>query len=481
VHPEILVNESTASDYEVMLNMPSNIAGNPSVHLQFIYDGTILYGSYYGYYFWMIDDIRLIETPDHLLVRQDETFGGWWLGYQITGDIGVDYTFNPMSQAIASPYRFESVVKNNGATTQTNTKLNILVEDISSNVIFSGTSDSVSINSGSNDTLAISPNFTPSNMGEYNFSFWASSDSFPTTDTTVMSSIVTDTVYGVDRDWNSDGANAGSGFFLGRSCGGQVLANAFDIYANTTLTSISFHVNDQSVAGAKLSVELYETNGQIYLEESDEYTITASDIGSWVTLPLLTPYPLFAGTSYMAAVRGQQHPTDTSLISSTGNKNTSRWLQDNGCDAGGTASVAGTWYTISKALLIRMNFGDLVSPSWDCDESTGGCFDPGTGQGQYSSLVSCQNTCIISSVENIELKSNVNIYPNPTKGVFNISLMKNKDCVISIDNVLGQTVYKKIHNNLNFTTIDLSSLEKGVYMVNIQFDNSSSLTKVVVE
>ena len=47
----------------------------------------------------MIDDIELIETPDHLLDLSSETYGGWWIGYQSTGDLGIDYTFNPLSQA----------------------------------------------------------------------------------------------------------------------------------------------------------------------------------------------------------------------------------------------------------------------------------------------------------------------------------------------------------------------------------------------
>ena len=85
--------------------------------------------------------------------------------------------------------------------------------------------------------------------------------------------------------------------------------------------------------------------GQIYLEESDPYVLTAADIDNWCTLPLLNPIFVTAGTSYMAAVRGRQHPTDTSLISSTTNPNTARYLQDNG---------NGNWYTISKALLIRI-------------------------------------------------------------------------------------------------------------------------------
>ena len=54
-----------------------------------------------------------------------------------------------------------------------------------------------------------------------------------------------------------------------------------------------------------------------FLEESDNYTLTPSDIGHWVTLKLLNPTLVSAGTAYLAAVKGYQHPTDTSLISSS--------------------------------------------------------------------------------------------------------------------------------------------------------------------
>ena len=36
------------------------------------------------------------------------------------------------------------------------------------------------------------------------------------------------------------------------------------------------------------------------------------------------------------------------------------------------------------------------NPSWDCD-GQGNCSDPGTGNGQYTSLASCQNNCITPS------------------------------------------------------------------------------------
>ena len=89
--------------------------GNSNVKIQFIYDGTVLYSTYNGYYFWMIDDIELIETPDHLLDLSSETYGGWWVGYQSTGDLGIDYTFNPLNQAQQILTDLKHFVANNGA------------------------------------------------------------------------------------------------------------------------------------------------------------------------------------------------------------------------------------------------------------------------------------------------------------------------------------------------------------------------------
>jgi hypothetical protein len=59
--------------------------------------------------------------------------------------------------------------------------------------------------------------------------------------------MVTDSVYAVDSDWDSDGSTiTGGGYSSGAACGGQVLGNTFDVYDNAVVTSISFHVNSAS-------------------------------------------------------------------------------------------------------------------------------------------------------------------------------------------------------------------------------------------
>ena len=429
VHGGISNNTQSSNPEFTSINI-STVAGNqPTVYLKF--------GWVARCYYWMIDDIKIVETDPNRLEIADHTYGGWWLGYQILGDLGADYTFNPMNQVTQNPYRMEAVVQNNGASDQTNTTLHTAVFDDSGNNISSATSNGMTSTVNSYDTLATNTNFSPTNYGYHEISFWASSDSFPSTDTLTRGTVVTDTIYGVDYDWNTDGTNAGNGYFLGRSCGGQVLANRFDIYENTTVTSISFHVNDNSVPGAELNVELYEADGQIYLEESDPYVLTASDIDNWVTLPLLNPYPLFAGTSYMAAVRGRQHPTDTSLISSTTNPNTARYLQDN-CGNG-------NWYTISKALLIRMNFG---TPS---------------------------------SVLDSDFDLSYNIYPNPANRILTIQNAIKNNYDLNIKNTLGQIVVSENQLSEVEKTIDVSGLSSGFYTIEIKNKDKIFSEKLIIK
>ena len=453
VHPEIEVNERTENDYQVMLRMPLNIAGNTNVKIQFIYDGTILYNtSYNGYYFWMIDDIELVETPPHLLDLSSETFGGWWIGYEATGDIGTDFTFYPKRQAIAQPYRFESVVFNNGSEDQSNVKMNVEVESSGSNV-YTGASAPITIITNTNDTLATTTNFTPTLTGVHEITLWASSDSLPSSDTITRSTIVTDTVYGVDYDWNSDGANAQGGYFLGKPCGGQVLGNVFDIYAVDTVTSISFHVSASSAVGNDVKVVLYDIDDPevidpISLAESDDYTLLPTDTNKWITLKLLDPYPVTAGIAYLAAVKGTISLQDTTLISSSSNENSSSWLQDN-CVATDPASthVPGDWYSIgADGLLIRLNFGVIPTPS---------------------------------GINNIK-QSQFNLYPNPTDGVFVIELEENSKYDVTVIDILGKTVYTSSINNMN-TTIDLSGFDKGVYTVELKDENSKYTEKLIVE
>ena len=432
----------------VSVNISPALVGLTSTELENIYIRFHWTGTW-GYA-WFVDDVAIIETPEHELRFSSETFGGWWIGYNDPASAlgvfgaGTDYTFYPMLQATTQPLRIEGVVSSTGIQTQENTTMNVEIDE--NGTITSLSSTPMSSPSGSSDTVSTSSPFTPANMGLHNISWWASSDSFPTTPVTTKSMIVTDTIYGIDYDWDSDGANASGYAYLSRTLCGQVLANVFDIFTDVSMTSISFHVSENSIPGASVSVELYEEDAAsdpILLDGSDSYKLQSSDIGNWVTLPLSSP--LSAGTSYLAAVRGEVHPTDTVGISTSGNDNTVSYIQDNGCDIG--TGGFGDWYG-GSGYLIRMNFGPAA---WVL----------GTA---------------INDVEN----SQFNVYPNPTNGLFTIELDGNSKYVVSVKNVLGQTVFTTTTNGMN-TNIDLSSFDKGIYTVELKDENAIYTEKVIVE
>lgn len=82
--------------------------------------------------------------------------------------------------------------------------------------------------------------------------------------------------------------------------------------------------------------------------------------------------------------------------------------------------------------------------------------------------------------------SNLNIYPNPSKSNFNISLTNENAEVISYEmiNVLGQSVRKEtLGNNKGEVkyNIETSGIEAGVYFVKVNAGNATSVKKITIQ
>ena len=100
--------------------------------------------------------------------------------------------------------------------------------------------------------------------------------------------------------------------------------------------------------------------------------------------------------------------------------------------------------------------GISAVPSWDCD-GQGNCYDPGTGNGQYSSLSACIDVCLSTYTEDIN--NDLFVYPNPADEIININYYGLKQ----IYNMLGERVIKTYDNE-----IDITNLSKGVYVLKLQ-------------
>ncbi|MBW7866712.1 MAG: T9SS type A sorting domain-containing protein [Brumimicrobium sp.] len=87
------------------------------------------------------------------------------------------------------------------------------------------------------------------------------------------------------------------------------------------------------------------------------------------------------------------------------------------------------------------------------------------------------NTSNISS----EISGEFKVYPNPATNQLNIvNPSANGETVIVLVDNLGRTVYSTTSNDIT-TTIDVTSLNKGIYFVNVIEGNTKSVQKIVIE
>ncbi len=443
-------NDQNSGNPEVTKYDISAVAGGQSqVLIQFYYDDNDIWAWY-----WAVDDVKISETPDNLITMQEEVIGGWWVGYQTAGGVGLDYSLNPMNQATANPYSFESVVANEGLATQNVTMHVEVTEDATQTSAYTGSSNPITLAGGMQDTLVASTTFTPLNYGAYTIEMWTIGDS-AFTDTTFKTTVVTDSVYGRDNS-QIDGY-----YRVGRSCGGMVLGVDFDIFVTDDLTSVSAYVygfssngNNISIPGAIMYGALYEVDPQgdpIWLAQTDDYSIQQGDLDNWVTIPFNVAQILSAGTSYMIAIGGYAHPLDTFAIAVSGDgQGATNHVQDNGCSIG--SGSFGDWYWISSIPMIRMNLGT----SWTT-----------------------------SSIDETVFEGSLKVYPNPTNGAITINLnnITADNYTLTLSNVLGEEIYSvsTLINGTYKEEIDLSSFGKGAYFINISNSNSSVTERIVVE
>lgn len=454
VHGDLDVNDSSPDDGIALVRFPATVPGNSNVQMAFVFEGTTnIVNNFGGYYFWMLDDIELIETPAHLMDVTDVTHGGW-NSIPVSQGFSMDYTFKPLIQSNANPYTFEMIMANIGANDLTGAEMNIEVYDDINTQVFSSSSSPTTLVNLDTALFVAQQTYAPANMGIYNMRFWGSSDSISYTDTTYMQAIITDTVYG--RDYG----NPSGSWRVGRQCGGLQVGNIFDVYAADDLTSVSAHVADYSIAGAKMFGVLYEVDTTsspmsfILLDQTDDYTIQTNDIDAWVTISFnsaISIDPQF-GQQYMIAIGGYAHPIDTFGISVSGEAEvTMSRIQDNGCNLG--SQGFGYWYWVSETPMVRMNFGT-----------------PGTPP---------------SNVEETSFNGSLSIYPNPTNGVFTIEMRDVQTDVytIKVTNVLGQKVFESSNliSGLHKENLDLSAFQKGVYLIELKNSIATIAERIIVE
>ncbi len=89
-----------------------------------------------------------------------------------------------------------------------------------------------------------------------------------------------------------------------------------------------------------------------------------------------------------------------------------------------------------------------------------------------------------TGIENSELGSLINLFPNPSTGVFNlnIALESQKDLNVKVINPLGQTVqqFGELKSNGGMFTLDMSTEPNGVYFVEITAGSQTTVKRIMI-
>lgn len=94
-----------------------------------------------------------------------------------------------------------------------------------------------------------------------------------------------------------------------------------------------------------------------------------------------------------------------------------------------------------------------------------------------STIVTGTNCAVLSS-SSFDVASNVNLYPNPTKGSVNIDLNNLTNVSVSVYDLNGRSILNQ-ELSVNENSIDISNLQSGMYLFKIKSQEGEIVKKVI--
>jgi hypothetical protein len=227
-----------------------------------------------------------------------------------------------------------------------------------------------------------------------------------------------------------------------------MLFTYYEIIEPATVINVNIQLTSATVAGGDIFVQVHLGDDILVndiidnpLGASDIYTVTEADVAAgFVTIPLTEPLLLDLGGYCVSA-----------MLFSNGNASDIRIFDDLTVPQPSGASLiylpSGTTpgiYSNGNAFAIRMGFDGTIN------------------------------------VQETAQMDGVNVFPNPSSnGIVNIVTNKGENLSVEVFDSVGAMVdTKRFYMN---TTLDVSSLAKGVYTVRVNSANASSTKMVTIQ
>ena len=444
-----------------------------------------------------IDDVDIFELPQYDLSITNPSFSPSMFSIPLDQTLGYD---------------FSARINNVGYDTIHNPNLKISI-----GAWQDSTSASLLL-AGNYINLTVGP-FNPIATGSYTADYSCFGDEMDgnmTNNTATSTFIVSDSIYAL-----TDSTATGS---LGIGAGTTgILGNKIEVFADDTLTSVSFYLNSPIVGDTTfITIHTFDTVPGSIIASSDTLFVPSAT-GAWYTVSFDCPVVLDSGAYYFIGIN--EFFNNITI----GTNNTNYTPESSWVIFGGNPWQPSEFYGFDVYYLINANFAnynvdafagtgtndticEYYSPMdlnllltgqdtggiWTDNNATGALsgsiFDPAiAGIGTYSFTYTVYDSCGIADNETItvmvdacllidENDSRVQVYPNPSDGIINIDLegLETELNRITIQNSIGQTVYTVDNTDRKQLSVDISHLPTGLYFLTIESSQESICKKLLL-
>jgi type IX secretion system substrate protein len=449
LNTNIARNASNDPDDFVSIDISKWAGGQSGVKIRFEFNSFTLPNGLSGYYFWQLDDIRIIRRPKNDLQLRDVTIQ--------QDDRTLFYGFTP--QFMLAPTSWKTEYLNMGRITEPNTKFTVEIKE-GNNLEYLKSSVPVNLEPDSFHVDSISKPadlWMPTDTGRYEITIEVSSDSTSTgNDYTPDNNIVNQTVFITESTLGIDAGHKSRSYGNVPIMGDIRLANLFEIdQPYYRINSVYVGIDPwRTKPGGPIKAYVRDTTGGSLntgfpniVCESDYHRITTKDTQrGYIILPI--PDKLLGVPQKKILDKGWYY---ISVESYGGTTSFGVW-DDETVQQPAWASImslTGTnqWETLGNALHIRGNF-DFPNGIED------------------KTVVDFQ------------------ISPNPATDYVHLDLTTESvtDFHIVITNISGQIMKQEYFNNTSIinTSMDVSDLASGIYFVQVTTENKVFTRKLVI-
>jgi hypothetical protein len=398
-------------------------------------------------YYWMIDDIIVVESP----LNDIQVSNGFY------GFDGYQYTRIPQSQIQPMDFSIQSI--NNGSVNQPGTNFTVDINDGTSSV-FNGSSNDTTINSLSNDTFRLNNFWTPPTwivQTPYTVTlnvFSDSTDISPNNNSTSFPPFKIMDAFNAQLAMDDFSPTPGNG---GGSPGPNGVTeyeagNYFKIFNSTSLFGIEVVTGNNTPIGTFIDVVIYEidfsTAPEVYSEvwRSPGYAIQAFDIGNPLFFSngsLSQMAFLAAGKTYFAGVH--------SYI-------------DYEYAVSGTNPFLASYTKTHSAI----RYPSMANPN------TNSSFN------LIETPMIRLKLDLVTDIESSKSEIKPSVSPNPTNGLFTFEFLSESfSGIFYLSNAYGKEVFNQSINSSSYQ-IDVSHLSKGIYFYRYRDNKQSYAGKLVI-